>query len=172
MKIFNLPSIPQRCPVDDDDYTSASKSLAGDRLEGAAKAVVESETEPRADVRAAALDPRNDNAAEKKATPSPFARRASSKWTTPAGARISCVRDYPADLQSRALEQVNLSPRVALSPAADKFKVPIPSPRPSPKLRLSPRLQRMAVLTPAAPPSPRRSPKVRPSPREPYMGLA
>lgn len=170
MKIFNLPYIVQRCSVDDDDYTSACKSLAGDHLKSAGEAVVGPETEPRADVGTAALDPRNDTAAERKA--SPLARRASSKWTTAAGARISCVRDYPVDLQSLALEQVNLSPRAAFSPAADKFKTPIPSPRPSPKLRLSPRLQRMAVLTPAALPSPRRSPKVRPSLAEPYGGLA
>ncbi|KAG6787571.1 hypothetical protein POTOM_003612 [Populus tomentosa] len=35
----------------------------------------------------------------------------SCKWTTGAGPRISCVRDYPSELQFRALEQVNLSPR-------------------------------------------------------------
>ncbi|GKV00148.1 hypothetical protein SLEP1_g12890 [Rubroshorea leprosula] len=35
----------------------------------------------------------------------------SLKWTSGVGPRIGCVRDYPADLQSRALEQVNLSPR-------------------------------------------------------------
>ncbi|KAJ7955420.1 IQ domain-containing protein [Quillaja saponaria] len=35
----------------------------------------------------------------------------SFKWTTGAGPRIGCVRDYPSKLQCRALEQVNLSPR-------------------------------------------------------------
>ncbi|XP_028772236.1 IQ domain-containing protein IQM2-like [Neltuma alba] len=38
-------------------------------------------------------------------------RRLSCKWTTGAGPRIGCVRDYPSELQFRALEQVNLSPR-------------------------------------------------------------
>ncbi|KAM0950024.1 putative IQ domain-containing protein IQM [Dioscorea sansibarensis] len=33
------------------------------------------------------------------------------RWTTGAGPRIGCVRDYPSPLQFRALEQVNLSPR-------------------------------------------------------------
>ncbi|WOK92505.1 IQ domain-containing protein IQM1-like [Canna indica] len=33
------------------------------------------------------------------------------KWTTGAGPRIGCVRDYPWELQFRALEQVSLSPR-------------------------------------------------------------
>ncbi|XP_065879325.1 IQ domain-containing protein IQM2 [Euphorbia lathyris] len=38
-------------------------------------------------------------------------RQLSFKWTTGAGPRIGCVRDYPSELQFRALEQVNLSPR-------------------------------------------------------------
>ncbi|KAL2923926.1 IQ domain-containing protein IQM6, partial [Bienertia sinuspersici] len=33
------------------------------------------------------------------------------KWTTGAGPRIGCVRDYPSRLQFQVLEQVNLSPR-------------------------------------------------------------
>lgn len=59
-----------------------------------------------------------------------------AKWTSGAGARIGCVRDYPAELQSKALEQVNLSPNKA--PA---MLVSFPSPRPSPKIRMSPRVQ-------------------------------
>ncbi|KAA3470925.1 IQ domain-containing protein IQM2-like isoform X2 [Gossypium australe] len=38
-------------------------------------------------------------------------KQLSCKWTTGAGPRIGCVRDYPSGLQFRALEQVNLSPR-------------------------------------------------------------
>ncbi|KAG6783477.1 hypothetical protein POTOM_012926 [Populus tomentosa] len=38
-------------------------------------------------------------------------KQLSCKWTTGAGPRIGCVRDYPSELQYRALEQVNLSPR-------------------------------------------------------------
>ncbi|KAF1888070.1 hypothetical protein Lal_00024082 [Lupinus albus] len=38
-------------------------------------------------------------------------KQLSCKWTTGAGPRIGCVRDYPCVLQFRALEQVNLSPR-------------------------------------------------------------
>jgi len=41
-------------------------------------------------------------------------KQLSCKWTTGAGPRIGCVRDYPSELQFRALEQVNLSPRSAL----------------------------------------------------------
>ncbi|KAL6966255.1 hypothetical protein U1Q18_032036 [Sarracenia purpurea var. burkii] len=35
----------------------------------------------------------------------------SCRWTTGAGPRIGCVRDYPSKLQCRALEQLKLSPR-------------------------------------------------------------
>ncbi|PON98089.1 calmodulin-binding family protein [Trema orientale] len=38
-------------------------------------------------------------------------KQLSCKWTTGAGPRIGCVRDYPSELQFRALEKVNLSPR-------------------------------------------------------------
>lgn len=40
-----------------------------------------------------------------------LARQLSCKWTTGAGPRIGCVRDYPSELQARALEEVHLSPR-------------------------------------------------------------
>ncbi|KAJ1420325.1 hypothetical protein SESBI_14459 [Sesbania bispinosa] len=70
----------------------------------------------------------------------------SSKWTTGAGPRIGCVREYPAKLQVKALEQLNLSPRVN----HEKFaaRAPIPSPRPSPKIHLSPRLVHMGIPSP------------------------
>ncbi|XP_041999522.1 IQ domain-containing protein IQM2-like [Salvia splendens] len=38
-------------------------------------------------------------------------KQLSCKWSTGAGPRIGCLRDYPPGLQTRALEQVNLSPR-------------------------------------------------------------
>ncbi|GAB4856129.1 hypothetical protein Ancab_024769 [Ancistrocladus abbreviatus] len=38
-------------------------------------------------------------------------KKLSCKWSTGAGPRIGCVRDYPWKLQFHALEQVNLSPR-------------------------------------------------------------
>ncbi|KAI3697010.1 hypothetical protein L6452_29702 [Arctium lappa] len=38
-------------------------------------------------------------------------RQLSCKWSTGAGPRIGCLRDYPTELQSHALEQANLSPR-------------------------------------------------------------
>ncbi|XP_021805056.1 IQ domain-containing protein IQM1 [Prunus avium] len=73
-------------------------------------------------------------------------KRLSCKWTSGTGPRIGCVRDYPAELQSRALEQVNLSPGV--TPGTLGHYGPIPSPRPSPKVRLSPRLAYMGLPSP------------------------
>lgn len=40
----------------------------------------------------------------------------SFRWTTGAGPRIGCVRDYPPELQFRSLEQVCLSPRGGAGP--------------------------------------------------------
>nr|XP_043616409.1 IQ domain-containing protein IQM1-like [Erigeron canadensis] len=65
----------------------------------------------------------------------------SPRWTSGTGPRIGCVRDYPIKLQSQALEQVNLSPRMATNNASSSR--PIPSPRPSPCVHLSPRLVNM-----------------------------
>ncbi|THU72549.1 hypothetical protein C4D60_Mb04t13320 [Musa balbisiana] len=48
-------------------------------------------------------------------------KQLSFKWTTGAGPRIGCVRDYPLELQFRALEQVNLSPK---SPTMCRFSSP------------------------------------------------
>ncbi|XP_021276036.1 IQ domain-containing protein IQM1 [Herrania umbratica] len=74
-----------------------------------------------------------------------LAKRLSYKWTTGVGPRIGCVRDYPSELQSKALEQVNLSPRVA--PGLVKYG-PIPSPRPTPKIHLSPGIASMGLPSP------------------------
>ncbi|KAJ6699019.1 IQ DOMAIN-CONTAINING PROTEIN IQM5 [Salix purpurea] len=93
--------------------------------------------------------------AENTSSPSPQATvfdlttRLPCNWTTGAGPRIGCVRDYPKGLQSRALEQVNLSPRVAPGQLANYG--PIPSPRPSPKVRVSPRLAYMGIPSPRTP---------------------
>lgn len=81
-----------------------------------------------------------------------LAKRLSCKWTSGVGPRIGCVRDYPLELQSRALEQVNLSPKLTPGHLGPNF--PIPSPRPSPKIRVSPRLAYMGLPSPRlVPPS-------------------
>ncbi|KAL1808871.1 hypothetical protein ACET3Z_025861 [Daucus carota] len=79
-----------------------------------------------------------------------IARRLSCKWTSGTGPRIGCVRDYPAELQCQALEKVNLSPRVA-SGANYANCGPIPSPRPSSKVRLSPRISYIGLPSPRTP---------------------
>lgn len=125
----------KRCSIDDDEFpsfkktTETTKQLA-DVVELAIKAAT----------------PRQGAHTPKKAEAFEMRRRLSMKWSTGTGPRIGCVRDYPQELQSRALEQVNLSPRVVFSPIENK--VPIPSPRPSPNVRLSPRLAYMGFPTP------------------------
>ncbi|CAA7060698.1 unnamed protein product [Microthlaspi erraticum] len=42
-----------------------------------------------------------------------LAERLHSRWSTGAGPRISCMRDYPSELQFRVLEQAQLSPRAS-----------------------------------------------------------
>ncbi|XP_010504803.1 PREDICTED: IQ domain-containing protein IQM6-like [Camelina sativa] len=49
-----------------------------------------------------------------------LAERLHSRWSTGAGPRISCMRDYPSELQFRVLEQAHLSPR------ASRFANPSP----------------------------------------------
>ncbi|KAJ1423310.1 putative IQ domain-containing protein IQM6-like isoform X2 [Sesbania bispinosa] len=60
-----------------------------------------------------------------------LAHHLSTKWTTGAGPRIGCMRDYPAELQFLILEQQNLSPRT---------RTTAPSPRIPPLSRFSPRV--------------------------------
>ncbi|KAJ1298630.1 hypothetical protein BS78_01G468700 [Paspalum vaginatum] len=52
----------------------------------------------------------------------------SFRWTTGAGPRIGCVRDYPPELQFRSLEQVSLSPRAGAGPARFGTTTPRQSP--------------------------------------------
>ncbi|XWS12088.1 hypothetical protein CRYUN_Cryun37aG0060200 [Craigia yunnanensis] len=69
------------------------------------------------------------------------------KWSTGVGPRIGCVRDYPTQLQFKALEQVNLSPRV--KPGLPSLTCgPIPSPRPSSNVHFSPRLAYLGLVSP------------------------
>lgn len=104
---------------------------------------------PVSDVSKITAHEENFTPASKDQTEAPFfdlAKRLSCKWTSGVGPCIGCVRDYPMDLQSQALETVNLSPRVTLSQS--KNCCPIPSPRPSPKIRVSPRFAYMGIPSP------------------------
>ncbi|XP_074568121.1 IQ domain-containing protein IQM1-like [Curcuma longa] len=136
----------KRCSINHDDCTSFREATDCIKVE------VEKSTLPQVSAKINATETTKDcdkqgngteQRVDKTLTPE-FNKRLLCKWTTASGARIGCVRDYPADLQSKALEQVNLSPRVTTSPKA----LPVPSPRPSRGLRLSPRLQYMGIPSP------------------------
>ncbi|CAI0440608.1 unnamed protein product [Linum tenue] len=102
-----LPSleIPTRA-----DLFDWNDSKEGNGYESAEEEIAEEEVETVP--REAILERINS----KKGTKSyQLGRQLSCKWTTGAGPRIGCVRDYPSELQFRALEQVNLSPRSSLS---------------------------------------------------------
>ncbi|EYU28390.1 hypothetical protein ABFS82_12G123400 [Erythranthe guttata] len=127
----------KRCAVDDDRpplSKSASKNEAGPAL-----------SEAHVSAASDGGDRNND-----KSMYSSFARRMSCKWSTGAGPRIGCVREYPAELQFRALEHVNLSPKMPPSSYGGSYGNygPIPSPRPSPNVRLSPRVSYMGLPSP------------------------
>ncbi|KAL8250064.1 hypothetical protein R6Q59_033757 [Mikania micrantha] len=117
----------KKCPLDDDDpftnVTCEEKSKC-DLTRGKLSIKVQ---------------PINEYGLSKELLKSP-------RWTSGSGPRIGCVRDYPTKLQFQALEQLNLSPRQvttvsnAMMYASNK---PIPSPRPSPRLHLSPPLANM-----------------------------
>ncbi|KAJ3671167.1 hypothetical protein LUZ60_008593 [Juncus effusus] len=111
----------KRCSMDDDEYPSMKKTESKPELP---------EPEP---IQESILV---QEQVQQSVPVSPLSR----KWSTIHGARIGCVREYPLDLQSKALEQVNLSPRVIPSPNS-RNNIPIPSPRPSPRVRVSPKIQ-------------------------------
>ena len=153
-QLFQLCPL-QKCAVDEDSFSFKVSS------DEANPETVETETEPslvaaNAEAEQLTMDSSADQEEESTMAaataiaeaPPVFelAKRLSCKWTSGVGPRIGCVRDYPADLQSRALEEVNLSPRDP--PSHSRHRFPIPSPRPSPKIRVSPRLSYMGMPSP------------------------
>ncbi|OEL27984.1 IQ domain-containing protein IQM1 [Dichanthelium oligosanthes] len=146
----------KRCSVDDDEYPSLKRKQTSDVVEPSSQE--EEEPKETAGPTATAMTEEGTTAeapleaGDAVVSSETSSSRALVKWTSGAGARIGCVRDYPAELQSRALEQVNLSPN---GPSSSAPLPPwlIPSPRPSPRIRLSPRVQYMANMA---------SPSVRP----------
>lgn len=146
----------KRCAVDDDfSYTKTTEgestkegSIKSTESDGANKADSH-DLASKAPITTVQEQTKKVDSANAKPPVFDMPRRLSCKWTTPTGPRIGCVRDYPTELQSRALEQVNLSPRVGPGPSVRYG--PIPSPRPSPKVRLSPRLAYMGLPSPRTP---------------------
>lgn len=146
----------KKCAIDEDNYSF--KSNTEDTSSSESVEVVTA-TASSADSKPAevSITPRREHMESNETTvnvpPFEFAQRLSRKWSTGAGPRIGIVRDYPTDLQTMALEHVNLSPRV--TPGAYRNNLPIPSPRPSPKMRMSPRISYMGLPSPRVMPSPR-----------------
>ncbi|XP_016467037.1 IQ domain-containing protein IQM1 [Nicotiana tabacum] len=147
----------KRCSVDDDDLSFKANNEGSNRQPPVHHSVakespkrstsaVNDQTEAKA---VTTDDDREDIINNKTQSSFSFAKRLSRKWSTGNGPRIGCVRDYPTELQFRALEQVNLSPRVANG--GYNIYGPIPSPRPSPKIRLSPRIAHMGLPSPRTP---------------------
>ncbi|KAM7507506.1 hypothetical protein LguiA_017959 [Lonicera macranthoides] len=145
----------KRCAVDEDSssfkVTGEESTSTLETVEGPSATVISVHNEPA--TVDGPLDP-TSNQEDRTATNETeidgpifnLSKRLSCKWTSGVGPRIGCVRDYPTELQSQALEQVNLSPR--LTPGRSMSRCPIPSPRPSPKVRVSPRLACMGLPSP------------------------
>lgn len=137
----------KRCAVDDDtpSFIGTNSFIATDESQQTMGPTLISHIGPTSAINV------GDRNMHKKDDAAAFnlSKRLSCKWSTGTGPRIGCVRDYPGHLQSRALEQVNLSPR----PNSARFSNygPIPSPRPSPKVRMSPRLAYMGLPSPRNP---------------------
>ncbi|KAI4335278.1 hypothetical protein L6164_013940 [Bauhinia variegata] len=147
----------KRCAID-DDTPSFIAANASEQIKGPTTMTPQTELQSTINVNNSGKEAnctgihKEDVRVDEKKVEAPvfdLAKRLSCKWTTGAGPRIGCVRDYPSDLQSRALEQVNLSPRPTSTLLTNYG--PIPSPRPSPKVRLSPSIAHMGLLSPRTP---------------------
>lgn len=139
----------QKCAIDDDRLLSVSNKDMEKTLSQNCDADKAKDDGPVSDVLKITAHEENFTHTSKDKIEEPvfdLTKRLSCKWTSGVGPRIGCVRDYPMDLQSQALEAVNLSPRVNLSQPKNCY--PIPSPRPSPKIRVSPRLAYMGLPSP------------------------
>jgi hypothetical protein len=132
----------KRCAIDDDSIKVECEETLPKSPKGRKEETSTTIVEPQKD-NVGSSEPILDEPVYK------MANRLSCKWSSGTGPRIGCVRDYPTELQCRALEQVNLSPRVAPGPFGNYG--PIPSPRPSPKVRLSPRISYMGLPSPRTP---------------------
>ncbi|KAL8120004.1 IQ domain-containing protein IQM1-like [Apium graveolens] len=139
----------KRCAIDDDSFSSNIEAEESMAMLSITSTTTEPEEINASDVNVNIPNKKTDGA-DLEEPMFNIARRLSCKWTSGTGPRIGCVRDYPAELQSRALEQVNLSPRVASGPNFGNYG-PVPSPRPSSKVRLSPGLSYMGLPSPRTP---------------------
>ncbi|KAG5112614.1 hypothetical protein JHK82_035883 [Glycine max] len=139
--------LTNRCAIDDDtpSLIGTNSFTATNESQQNMDPTLNSHTGPASAINA------NDSNMHKKDDAATFnlSKRLPCKWFTGAGPRIGSVRDYAGHLQSRALEQVNLFPR----PTSARLSSygPIPSPRPSPKVRMPPRLAYIGLPSPRNP---------------------
>ncbi|XXG57108.1 hypothetical protein AAC387_Pa03g4346 [Persea americana] len=139
----------KRCAIDDDSpsVTSVTEEPCNKAVDQYANSVVDKVDDSSTETTKAAVANMDKDVDQVEEEGFHSVKPLSCKWSTGTGPRIGCVRDYPTALQFRALEKVNLSPRV--TPAAPGTNLgPIPSPRPSPKVRISPRLACMGLPSP------------------------
>lgn len=143
----------QRCAVDDDSYSVKAAVHEEPKKEMLEEDISSTTTlkntngpkKPTNQEEDGMSTTKSGNIQEPKFHP---AKRLSAKWSSGVGARIGCVRDYPMDLQVKALEKVNLSPKLTKGPTRSGSCIPIPSPRPSPRVRMSPRIAYMGLPSP------------------------
>ncbi|XP_028774223.1 IQ domain-containing protein IQM1-like [Neltuma alba] len=131
-------------PTSQPDITIDVKGNNGKEID-----IIGVTTDNKEDAKEVVVEDGDGEKVEEKAPAFDVSKRLSRKWSTGAGPRIGCVREYPAHLQSRALEQVNLSPRP--NSARPSNYGPVPSPRPSPKFRMSPSIAYMGLPSPRTP---------------------
>jgi hypothetical protein len=141
----------KRCAIDDDStsFRLTTAESSPELAEGPSTTAILPDNGPTNELSNTTSDEEDGVIDAAKAEPQPvfeLAKRLSCKWTSGVGPRIGCVRDYPTDLQSLALEKVNLSPKVTTG--MPRSIDAIPSPRPSPKVRISPRLAYMGLPSP------------------------
>lgn len=139
----------QRCSVDDDSYSDKDVVKETSTATSSEDMVVE-DVDLEIPVKLVSTLEKQENPGSRIEAPLiDIPKRLLCRWSSGVGPRIGCVKEYPAELQARALEQVNLSPRP--TPGFFGSSVPIPSPRPSPKIRMSPRLSYMGIPSPRVP---------------------
>ncbi|XP_047307017.1 IQ domain-containing protein IQM1-like [Impatiens glandulifera] len=139
----------KRCSVDDDNsYSEASNKSSDSVIEKVGSFETTKPLEENVESGVVVTEGNDIEINSNSSEPFVFdlSKRLSCKWSSGVGPRIGCVRDYPVYLQSQAMEKVNMSPRT--TPGSSRNRVPIPSPRPSPRVRLSPRIAYMGLPSP------------------------
>ncbi|KAJ8643481.1 hypothetical protein MRB53_005229 [Persea americana] len=97
-----------KCQLDGDELMEDSLSVEHDYLFKKLNLFGEEEEEDEQVPQQKILDRINS---KKDMASYQLGKKLPFKWTTGAGPRIGCVRDYPTELQFRCLEEVHLSPR-------------------------------------------------------------